>query len=116
VARSNAPLRHHGSTEALPAGSTGGQATQQRDGNGALGQDRVVDLSLGFGGAEARAIAAPAQQNPATCARTTTQAAQPRRIGVLASRLVLRAGVGCSSACSRDAVDRQRHPRHGETS
>ncbi len=41
--------------------------------------------------------------------------AQPRRIGVLASRVVLRAGVGCSSACSRDAVDRRRHLRRGET-
>ena len=38
-----------------------------------------------------------------------------RWIGVPAGRLVLRAGVGCSSACSRDAVDRRRHLRRGET-
>jgi hypothetical protein len=41
----------------------------------------------------------------------TGDTAQPRRIGVLASRLVLTAGVGCS----RGAVDRQRDPGHGET-
>ena len=44
----------------------------------------------------------------------TSDTAQPRRISVLASRLMLRPG-RCSSACSRDAGDRRRHPRRGET-
>ena len=57
-------------------------------------QDTVVDLLQGPGGAEAWVIAAPAKQNLAAYARPTTQATQLHRIGVLASRLVLRAGVG----------------------
>ena len=68
--------RHYGYTEALPAGWTGGQATQQWDGTGAPGdQDSVVDLFHGPGGVEAWAIAAPTKEDLAAYTRTTTRAA-----------------------------------------
>jgi hypothetical protein len=68
--------RHYGFTEALPAGWTGGQATQRWDGTGAPGdEDSVVDLFHGPGGVEAWAIAAPTKENLAAYTRTTTRAA-----------------------------------------
>jgi hypothetical protein len=67
--------RHYGYTEALPAGWTGGQATQQWNGTGAPGDgDSVVDLFQGPGGVEAWAIAAPTKENLAAYTRTTTRA------------------------------------------
>jgi hypothetical protein len=64
---------------ALPVRSTGGHATQQRDRTSPPGgQDSVIDLAQGPGCAGARAIPAPAQQNPATYVRTTTRAAAAR--------------------------------------
>jgi hypothetical protein len=67
--------RHYGYTEALPAGWTGGQATQQWDGSGAPGDDdSVVDLFQGPGGVEAWAIAAPTTENLSAYTRTTTRA------------------------------------------
>ena len=66
----------YGYTEVLPAGWTGGQATQQWNGTGAPGEeDSVVDLFQGPGGVEAWAIAAPTKKNLAAYTRTTTQAA-----------------------------------------
>jgi hypothetical protein len=51
--------RHYRYTEALPAGWTGVQATQQWNGTGAPGNDdSVVDLFQGPGDLEAWAIAA----------------------------------------------------------
>ena len=68
--------RHYRYTEALPAGWTGGQATQQWNGTGAPGdEDSVVDLFHGPGGVEAWAIAAPTKENLAAYTRTTTRAA-----------------------------------------
>jgi len=68
--------RHYRYTEALPAGWTGGQATQQWNGTGAPGDDdSVVDLFQGPGGVEAWAIAAPTKENLAAYTRTTTRAA-----------------------------------------
>ena len=68
--------RHYGYTEALPAGWTGGQATQQWNGTGAPGdEDSVVDLFQGPGGVEAWAIAAPTKENLAAYTTTTTGAA-----------------------------------------
>jgi hypothetical protein len=68
--------RHYGYTEALPAGWTGGQATQQWNGTGAPGdEDSVVDLFQGPGGVEAWALAAPTKENLAAYTRTTTRAA-----------------------------------------
>jgi hypothetical protein len=68
--------RHYGYTEALPAGWTGGQATQQWNGTGAPSdEDSVVDLFQGPGGVEAWAIAAPTKENLAAYTRTTTRAA-----------------------------------------
>jgi len=68
--------RHYGYTEALPAGWTGGQATQQWNGTGAPGNDdSVVDLFQGPGDLEAWAIAAPTKENLAAYTRTTTRAA-----------------------------------------
>ena len=68
--------RHYGYTETLPAGWTGGQATQQWNGTGAPGdEDSVVDLFQGPGGVEAWAIAAPTQENLAAYARATIRAA-----------------------------------------
>jgi len=68
--------RHYRYTEALPAGWTGGQATQQWNGTGAPGDDdSVVDLFQGPGGLEAWAIAAPTKENLAAYTRTTTRAA-----------------------------------------
>lgn len=68
--------RHYRYTEALPAGWTGGQATQQWNGTGAPGDDdSVVDLFHGPGGVEAWAIAAPTKENLAAYTRTTTRAA-----------------------------------------
>jgi len=67
--------RHYGYTEALPAGWTGGQATQRWNGTGAPGdEDSVVDLFHGPGGVEAWAIAAPTKENLAAFTRTTTRA------------------------------------------
>jgi hypothetical protein len=68
--------RHYGYTDDLPAGWTGGQATQQWNGTGAPGdEDSVVDLFHGPGGVEAWAIAAPTNENLAAYARATTRAA-----------------------------------------
>ena len=68
--------RHYGYTEALPAGWTGGQATQRWNGTGAPGNDdSVVDLFQGPGGLEAWAIAAPTTEHLAAYTRTTTRAA-----------------------------------------
>jgi hypothetical protein len=68
--------RHYGYTEALPAGWTGGQATQQWNGTGAPGDDdSVVDLFHGPGGVEAWALAAPTKESLAAYTRTTTRAA-----------------------------------------
>ena len=68
--------RHYGYTEALPAGWTGGQATQQWNGTGAPGdEDSVVDLFKGPGGVEAWAIAAPTEENLTAYARATIRAA-----------------------------------------
>ena len=68
--------RHYGYTEALPAGWTGGQATQRWDGTGAPGdEDSVVDLFHGPGGLEAWAIAAPTKEDLAAYTTTTTRAA-----------------------------------------
>ena len=68
--------RHYGYTEALPAGWTGGQATQQWNGTGAPGNDdSVVDLFQGPGDLEAWAIAAPTKENLTAYTRTTTRAA-----------------------------------------
>jgi len=67
--------RHYGYTDALPAGWTGAQATQQWDGTGAPGdQDSVVDLFQGPAGVEAWAIAVPTKQSLAAYARTTIRA------------------------------------------
>jgi hypothetical protein len=67
--------RHYGYTEALPAGWTGGQATQQWNGTGAPGDDNsAVDLFQGPGGVEAWAIAAPTTENLAAYTRTTIRA------------------------------------------
>jgi hypothetical protein len=67
--------RYYGYTEALPAGWTGVQATQNWNGTGAPGdQDNVVDLFHGPGGVEAWAIAAPTNENLAAYTRTTTRA------------------------------------------
>ena len=71
--------RHYGYTEALPAGWTGGQATQQWNGTGAPGDDDSdVDLFQGPGGVEAWAIAAPTKEDLAAYTRTTTGPAPPR--------------------------------------
>jgi hypothetical protein len=68
--------RHYGYTEALPAGWTGGQATQQWNGTGAPGdEDSVVDLFHGPSGVEAWAIAAPTKENLAAYTAMTTRAA-----------------------------------------
>ena len=68
--------RHYRYTEALPAGWTGGQATQQWNGTGAPGNDdSVVDLFHGPGDLEAWAIAAPTKENLAAYTTTTTRAA-----------------------------------------
>ena len=68
--------RHYGYTEALPAGWTGGQATQQWNGTGSPGdEDSIVDLFQGPGGVEAWAIATPTRENLATYTRTTARAA-----------------------------------------
>ena len=68
--------RHYGYTEALPAGWTGGQATQRWDGTGAPGdEDSVVDLFHGPGGVEAWAIAAPTKEDLTAYTTTTTRAA-----------------------------------------
>jgi len=68
--------QHYGYTEALPAGWTGGQATQQWNGMGAPGDDdSVVDLFHGPGGVEAWAIAAPTKENLAAYARATIRGA-----------------------------------------
>jgi hypothetical protein len=68
--------RHYGYTETLPAGWTGGQATQQWNGTGAPGdEDSVVDLFHGPGGVEAWAMAAPTQESLAAYARATIRAA-----------------------------------------
>ena len=58
--------RQYGYTGALPAGwSSGAQATQQWNGQGAPGdEDNVVDLFSGPGGVEAWAMAAPTKQKP----------------------------------------------------
>jgi hypothetical protein len=67
--------RHYGYTEALPAGWTGRQATQQWNGTGAPGdQDSVVDFFHGPGGVQAWAIAAPTKENLAAYTRATTRA------------------------------------------
>jgi hypothetical protein len=67
---------HYGYTEALPAGWTGGQATQQWNGTGAPGNDAsVVDLFYGPGGTAAWAIAAPTKKSLAGYARATIRAA-----------------------------------------
>lgn len=67
--------RHYGYTEALPAGWTGGQGTQQWDGTGAPGDDdNVVDLFQGPGGVEAWAIAAPSKESLPAYTRTTIRA------------------------------------------
>jgi hypothetical protein len=67
--------RHYGYTEALPAGWTGGQATQQWNGTGAPGaEDSVVDLFQGPGGLEAWAIAAPTKETLTAYTTTTTRA------------------------------------------
>jgi hypothetical protein len=50
----------------VPARSTGGQAPQQRDGKSAPATRTASLTSPKDGGAEARAIPAPAEQNPAT--------------------------------------------------
>jgi hypothetical protein len=68
--------RRYGYTETLPAGWTGGQATQQWNGTGAPGdEDSVVDLFHGPGGVEAWAMAAPTQESLAAYARATIRAA-----------------------------------------
>jgi hypothetical protein len=68
--------RHYSYTEALPAGWTGLQATQQWDGHGAPGEeDSAVDLYHGPGGIEAWTIAAPTKESLAAYARATTRAA-----------------------------------------
>jgi hypothetical protein len=68
--------RHYGYTEALPAGWTGGQATQQWNGTGAPGdEDSVVDLFHGPSGVEAWTIAAPTKENLAAYTAMTTRAA-----------------------------------------
>jgi len=67
--------RHYGYAEALPAGWTGGQATQKWNGTGAPSdEDNVVDLFQGPGGVEAWAIAAPTKENLAAYTRTTARA------------------------------------------
>ena len=56
--------QHYRYSHTLPAGGTGGQTTQQWDRQAVPGgQDNAVDLVHGPGGAEARAIAALAEQN-----------------------------------------------------
>jgi hypothetical protein len=68
--------RHYGYTEALPAGWSGGQATQRWNGTGAPSdEDSVVDLFQGPGGLEAWAIAAPTKENLAAYTTATTRAA-----------------------------------------
>ena len=68
--------RQYGYTEALPAGWTGAQATQQWDGTGVPGgEDSVVDLFQGPGGVEAWGYAASTKENLATYAQTTSRAA-----------------------------------------
>jgi hypothetical protein len=67
--------RHYGYTEALPAGWTGGQATQQWNGTGAPGDDdSVVDLFQGPDGVEAWAIAAPTKEDLAAYTRANLRA------------------------------------------
>jgi hypothetical protein len=68
--------RHYGYTEALPAGWTGAQATQQWDGTGAPGgEDSVVDLFQGPGGVEAWAAATPTKESLGGYAQTVSRAA-----------------------------------------
>jgi hypothetical protein len=67
--------RRYGYTETLPAGWTGGQATQQWNGTGAPGDDdSVVGLFQGPGGVEVWAIAASTKEDLAAYTRTTTRA------------------------------------------
>jgi hypothetical protein len=68
--------RHYGYTEALPAGWSGAQATQQWDGTGAPGdEDSVVDLFQGPGGVEAWGYAAPTKESLGAYAQTISRAA-----------------------------------------
>jgi hypothetical protein len=69
--------RQYGYTGALPAGwSSGVQATQQWNGQGAPGdEDSVVDLFSGPGGVEAWAMAAPTKESLTAYTAATTRAA-----------------------------------------
>ena len=69
--------RQYGYTGALPAGwSSGAQATQQWNGQGAPGdEDSVVDLFSGPGGVEAWAMAAPTKESLTAYTTATTRAA-----------------------------------------
>ena len=67
--------RHYAYTEALPAGWTGGQATQQWNGTGSPGDDdSAVDLFQGPDGIQAWAIATPTKENLTAYTTTTTRA------------------------------------------